>query len=354
MSEKASRIAFIDGLRGIAILAVILFHAFTAWHAFVPYGSTYAAFPLFKYGYLGVELFFLISGFVILMTLEKCHTFSEFMWRRWKRLFPAMALCSALIFLTAGLLPERPAGAISARDLIPGLSFIEPSVWTYLLGTKQGVIEGAFWSLYVEFKFYAIFGALFFLAGRTRALAGLAIIFFVSSALMNLIAKETGLKGLTLLREAALQIDGKFFIWFLAGALSYQYYVAPSRRNLAIMTPAFIICCFWQKGNSIYAEIAICALFLSAVAFPRVQATLSTRSLLFLGFISYPLYLIHENAMIALIVKFGTFAAVPGLLLPVLPVALLVGIAWMAAAFAEPFMRKMLDARGEPRPAMGL
>jgi peptidoglycan/LPS O-acetylase OafA/YrhL len=309
---------------------------------------------LFKYGWLGVELFFLISGFVILMTLERCRTFSEFMWRRWKRLFPAMVLCSALIFLTAGLLPERPGGAVSARDLIPGLTFIEPSAWTYLFGTEQGVIEKTFWTLFVEFKFYAIFGALFFFLGRTKALVALALIFFAASGLVKEIVKVTGFEVLGLLREAALQIDGTYFIWFLAGALAYRYYIAPSRRNLAIMAPAFIICCFWMKGSRIYAEIAICALFLSAIAFPRVRAVLSTRSLLFLGFVSYPLYLIHENAMIALTVKLGALAAVPGLLLPVLPVALLAGVAWMAATFAEPFMIKMLDARGEPRPAMGL
>ena len=77
---EIKRIEFLDGLRGLAILLVIFFHAFVRWPNIVPYGSSYSDFIFFKYGYLGVELFFLISGFVILMSLEKNkHFFSIYL-----------------------------------------------------------------------------------------------------------------------------------------------------------------------------------------------------------------------------------------------------------------------------------
>ncbi len=75
MSEK--RLDALDGLRGVAILLVMGFHFFHHLESpyykshLYPYGERFAAIPLFQYGYLGVELFFIISGFVIALTLEK-------------------------------------------------------------------------------------------------------------------------------------------------------------------------------------------------------------------------------------------------------------------------------------------
>lgn len=67
---EMQRIKFLDGLRGSAILLVVFYHAYARYPDVVPYlTNTYREFPLFKYGYWGVQLFFLISGFVILMSI---------------------------------------------------------------------------------------------------------------------------------------------------------------------------------------------------------------------------------------------------------------------------------------------
>ena len=71
---EANRIDYIDGLRGVAILGVVLFHAYARWTEVVPYGSRYSDFVIFKNGWLGVYLFFVISGFVITMTLSRTKT----------------------------------------------------------------------------------------------------------------------------------------------------------------------------------------------------------------------------------------------------------------------------------------
>ena len=74
------RIKYLDGLRGIAILLVILYHAFggNGYNGVIHYGGSFSDVLFFKFGYLGVQLFFLISGFVILMTLEKSKSFIHF------------------------------------------------------------------------------------------------------------------------------------------------------------------------------------------------------------------------------------------------------------------------------------
>ena len=117
---------------------------------------------VFEHGGLGVNLFFIISGFVIFMTLHTCETFGEFIYRRWLRLFPAMGIATALIYGSASWLLERPVGAVTWRDTLPGLLFVDSWMVNKLLLGDSKVIEGAFWSIFVEGKFYVIFGALYF------------------------------------------------------------------------------------------------------------------------------------------------------------------------------------------------
>src|SRR5258707_5399491 len=133
-----ARVEYLDGLRGIAIGLVVLFHAYARWPEIVPFGNEFASVWLFSYGFLGVELFFLISGFVILMTLTKCANFSEFILRRWLRLFPAMLISSIFLMATASSFYERPGGVPVVRALLPRLTFVSPDWWAWLLGSSQG------------------------------------------------------------------------------------------------------------------------------------------------------------------------------------------------------------------------
>lgn len=103
-----TRIESLDGLRGLAILLVLLFHTYSRWSDYIPWASIHKDFYVFKFGFLGVQLFFLISGFVIYMTLERCSSLSDFIFRRWLRLFPAMLIGTMLIYLTSFFLVERP------------------------------------------------------------------------------------------------------------------------------------------------------------------------------------------------------------------------------------------------------
>lgn len=102
-SGDNSRIEFLDGLRCFAILGVLLFHYFSRWtppwypENLYPYSSVLSR--LLSRGGYGVNHFFIISGFVITLTLFKCDNFSEFFIRRFCRLFPAMLLCSVVTFL---------------------------------------------------------------------------------------------------------------------------------------------------------------------------------------------------------------------------------------------------------------
>lgn len=346
-----NRIKFLDGFRGLAILMVVLYHAFTRWTTLVPYGTRFADFPLFEKGWLGVQLFFLISGFVILMTLEKCYSFKEFIIKRWLRLFPAMFLATLLIYLTARFLPERPGGIPHITDVIPGLLFVEP-VWIgKILRNHQGYLEGAFWSLYVEVKYYFIFGLLYFYLGRIRAIISIFSIFVIGMTIKMLV-EEMGIKVLHPINVITHQISFIHFGWFACGSLMYIYY--KEKKNiflgyaLAIGIVSSVSSLFLTFGRTpavfIWALI-ILAIFVATVYSDKLKLLLDNKALVYLGFISYPLYLIHESSMIALIIKMNRyFPSIPGLLLPVVPIALLIGIAHLIAKYGEPPVYKFLKS----------
>src|SRR3954471_184909 len=91
-TPPAARIAELDALRGLAALGVALFH----FSLLDP-----AAGPGFAIGASGVDLFFIISGFVILMTLERTRDWKDFLVGRFSRLYPAYWACVTLAALAA-------------------------------------------------------------------------------------------------------------------------------------------------------------------------------------------------------------------------------------------------------------
>jgi peptidoglycan/LPS O-acetylase OafA/YrhL len=348
MKAPAERIQHLDGLRGAAILSVLLFHAYARWLDHVPFGDRHADVPLFKYGFLGVQLFFLISGFVILMTLERSLNFRSFLFRRWVRLFPAMLACSLLIFATAGFFHERPQGAIVARDLLPGLTFTEPSWWQRVLGGEQGFVEGAFWSLYVEVKFYVLFGITFFVFGRNIAIAllsglFLASVLFAVQADLPVLSPRVSEVGLRLSQI----LSTPYFGWFAAGAMTYVYATERDPRWLVGGILIGLIAAIAGGGitsqGDRFGALLVLALFLAALLHAKVQTIAGGYFLVFIGFVSYPLYLIHENMMISMIIKLHAAAPwIPMIALPLLPIVVLVAIAWAMAAFVEPRCRKLI------------
>src|SRR5438094_6534358 len=139
------RLAEVDALRGVAALSVVLFHYTTRFAEL--YQPTPAAAVSFQGGQYGVNLFFIISGFVIFMTLERTRRTSDFVVSRFSRLFPAYWVAIAMTFaITHWLgLPGQlvDAGSAAANMLmLHGLLLRVPHV------------DGVYWTLEVELLFY--------------------------------------------------------------------------------------------------------------------------------------------------------------------------------------------------------
>jgi peptidoglycan/LPS O-acetylase OafA/YrhL len=362
-TEHTERLAHLDGLRGVAIASVVLFHAYARWGERLPYGNTFTHVPPIELGWLGVYLFFMVSGFVIFMTLERCPTWSEFAWRRWLRLFPAMLIASFLIFLTAPFLTERPAGHPTLMQLWSGLLFASPDwlqtvgelfispTWQRIFGVRVEPIEAAFWTLFVEVQFYAIAGFTYYRYGMRGALATMLGLFALALILKFAGAASNTFNGPKLVSWIgwwAGMIGIEHYGWFLAGALFYlstreRYRHEMFKEDLIIAASAIGILAalnlLVERGatlNGRLGALVVVAIFALAVVHPKGRQIASHPVLVFLGFISYPLYLVHENMMVAIMIKLAAAAPwLPGILLPILPIATVVGLAWVIATYLE-------------------
>jgi peptidoglycan/LPS O-acetylase OafA/YrhL len=306
------RIGHLDGLRGVAILLVIGYHFFSRWvpprsaQDLYPYGDVFARVPLFRFGDFGVELFFVISGYVIAMTLFRCRSLGEFALRRFARLWPAMALCSLLTFLVLRALAAPPFAA-SALHFVPSLTFIDPVLFRAVTGNEGfDWMDGGYWSLFVEVRFYA-FVALIYFASPARFAPNLLHLGLASGALQILayVLRSDGLRVLTQLLFVA-----PFLGWFLFGiAFFLMNRTGPSFRSFALLAVgALQVALQALQDNSIPMAIAggiIPLLFFGAFKLPKLQAMLSRPALRSIGAASYSLYLLHEYIGVSLIGALG-------------------------------------------------
>jgi peptidoglycan/LPS O-acetylase OafA/YrhL len=340
----------IDGLRGLAILMVVGYHYFARWPGIVPYGDSYAYFPLFKFGNLGVELFFMISGYVIFMTLNATADIKQFLWKRWTRLFPAMAVASALIFLSAVYLPDRPGSAPKVADLLPGLFFIEEHWINKFFGINARSLEGAFWTLYVEVRFYIMVSVLYFYVGKKYMVPSLTALAVVSALLYVVMQSMPDAPPIvtSLYSWMGYNLEGKYIGWFVIGMVAYERTTGHAGSwNWALMLLASVSALVQRSDSFVLVLLcsAIIGLFLLVACYRKLTGFFGCVPFAFFGAISYPLYLLNEKTGIALIVGLGRHAVLPSFALPFFALAIICIPAFVIAKYVEPAAQHMLKRK---------
>src|SRR5690242_3910537 len=144
--SRPARIRGIDALRGIAAASVVLFHYTSHYQNLFGHSKP----PLFQlsHGALGVVLFFLISGFVIFMTLQRTRRPLDFVRSRFSRLFPAYWAAMCITFIVLHILPV-PGRSATLPRLIANATMVQG-----LFGI--GSVDSVYWTLEVELCFYTI------------------------------------------------------------------------------------------------------------------------------------------------------------------------------------------------------
>lgn len=283
VSTIRERYAGIDMLRGVAILMVVFYHFTTRYfdaYNFAETPDTYLNFP----GWLGVDLFFIISGYCISLTVEKIHTLSGFWAARFSRLQPAYMACAILTFVTLLLFP-MPDGQASVVQLIGNF------LWLNTVPNLIPPIDGVYWSLIVEMKFYFYFGLFWFIHHNPKRI----LHFFTALVLLGIITQEMG-KNLDI-PEIAQLINEHILIFpysalFLFGIALQHFSDIRTREAISyfVLSVVCILICDRYEDVLLYAL----ALLPLSVLFIRLKNRFSFQPLIFIGIMSYSWYLLHQ------------------------------------------------------------
>jgi peptidoglycan/LPS O-acetylase OafA/YrhL len=285
----------VDGLRAIAVLAVIIFHANSS---------------LLPNGFVGVDFFFVISGFLITRLLvlgieDGTFSFADFYARRIKRIFPAYIVVAVATFVVASYLLIPDDYLFYTTSLAASFAFVSNVFFSMLSWGYFGDRTAEFpllhtWSLSVEEQFYFIFPLV--LIGLYRycrryvfpALILIALVFLLISEY-----KVAELKSYFLITTRAHEL----LIGALTFFLSRRFPAQPGLGSEALGTVglAFMLAStfMFKDGdtfpglNSLYPCIGTALVIYSGQANTRLSKLLANKLFVAIGLISYSLYLWH-------------------------------------------------------------
>jgi peptidoglycan/LPS O-acetylase OafA/YrhL len=293
------KIPQLDALRGIAILLVI------AHNATLHYGTTSYLHPLFDRGWMGVDLFFVLSGFLIsgilLDTKESPNYFKNFYARRVLRIWPLYYCLLAFMFV---VLPHASASQGAAI-------FAKSSPWwaypfflqNFLLplSTDAAGPLGVTWSLAIEEQFYLVWPIIVrFLSKRQVAI--LAAVEIAASPFLRYFLEA---HHIHIYANFFCRLDGLMLGAFLAALVRSkdfvrERYIGLALAVLAVATPLAVIFDLRQAEWIVFTFTSLAAgaiVYLSMFWQQKwFQWPLANRFLLFTGTISYGLFLLHKIA----------------------------------------------------------
>lgn len=354
-----SRLEQLDGLRGLAALVVVVHHYFGREDAHTfPHAELAAQVPFaYHFGPFGILLFFLLSGFVIMMTLERCNGILDFFGRRIARLWPAMLVCatlSAILINVSGVSDYYGTdNEVSWFDWLSSIFFIPPDLLADKLGLtladRPNWVEGVYWTLWYEVRFYALIAIVFLIAPRGWFFWLWAGVQAVSLAVLAAPAVAESLRFQLFWPELVFMPG--YLGWFGLGVVGFMYWsrrvtlpviligilamvqiwlrpvltlVAP--ENASVMTS-------WGDRDPVVFPFILAAFALFLIRSP-VMRFLSWRPLLAIGLASYPLYLFHEQPGLITFMLVAE-AGLPSWLGPALAIPLVIVAALLIHRFME-------------------
>lgn len=322
--KNQNRIIELDIFRGLAAILVVLFH-FTARYDTIFETDTMKWFE-FSYGHYGVQLFFIISGFVIFMTLERCKSSLEFIKRRFIRLYPTFWICMVITFIITSIagitrFERTPIDFVANITMLPNL-----------LGYKA--IDGVYWSLEVELLFY------FFMI----ILLQFKLLKYVFAILLLWLFSGILIHYFHIPYLHVILITGHNYL-FISGISFYKIW--KNREGEVLHYHFLLVICLiygFTKDLEEGSIVTICFALFYLFIYGKLNFMKSLKMIklfVFLGDISYALYLIHQ--FIGMIIIFYLSRYVDNyFILLIVPLMVSISLAWLVTDVLEKRIQQKL------------
>jgi len=364
MKNTNNRITILDSFRFFAILSVMLFHYYSLWFIpkhdinMYPYGKTY---DYFSYGYLGVDFFFMLSGFVIAYSLAGSINFIIFWKKKLIRLLPPILLCSLTTLIVFRLLDTGNLleNSHSFKNVLTSIALISPNIINHIFGTHRDYINGSYWFLWPEVQFYFIASVLYFFSKKhfVRNYAFLSIFIHASYYVINRIIANTFSTNRLHLHLSTNSIS-QYQFWtnsfnfieynllFLIGIMLFQLYNQRTNTwtiTFLALTAALEFIHLGPIEN--WIVMGIVAMFLLFIFAPQFLDWLNLKPLIAVGVSSYSLYLIHEFIGVLLIHKYANYFGKFNFIFPILLIVSFMILCYLSYNYVEQPIGKFLKQR---------
>ena len=305
---KSNRIYILDDLRGIAILVVLIYHYFFVYYKDKEISNIFLTNyhilnDYFNLGAFGISLFFLVSGFVIPMSLkgkQNLKNVYNFFVKRFFRLYPSYWI--GIIFIVTTTFLVTNTMQYTFKQIIINFTMIQD-----VFRTEN--IDGVFWTLMIELKFYILTAILFYfnLLKDIKYIVLLLLLLSTATLYYGYVYQTGTYLGNGLWAYLMLMYLGTAF---------YSYYKKNIDRKILLFL-IFIVSIYYlfnfsylpisEYGDKLgYSLATVFAIFVFIIAlnYKKSLSNITT----FLGNISYPFYLIHQVVGYLLITSFIDFS----------------------------------------------
>lgn len=286
--DSINRIQELDSLRGIAALLVLFFH----FSLLKPELLNFT-----KFGVTGVDLFFIISGFVITMSLDRIRFGYQFVINRFSRLYPtywiSVIFTFVIIFINKQFFGFEPQNPLPISDFFYNLTMFQS-----YFGVKD--LDGPYWTMIIEMLFYLVMLYLFLTKSLKHAVAFLIPLILLGTVLTEFHWFQpfsmAYFKNFPLAQSLPL---------FVSGILFYKLF---KKDKYLLLTSGLIICCYFLQVL-LFTKVGRANYYISHPEYKAVLGVyfglfflfvfgklrfIVNRTTLFLGKISFALYLIHQ------------------------------------------------------------
>lgn len=329
-----NRLEELDSLRGIAALIVVVFHY--TMH------QTGPGHPL-QLGSTGVDLFFIISGFVIFMSLSNVKTAKEFIINRVSRLYPTYWTCVTCTFLLN-------RACTTGSEQYPRATVLEyaanMTMFQHFFRVRD--LDDPYWTMIVEMLFY-IGMVILFKKNLLRYIVPIGFMLLPVTLMLHALKEyyvvDKLLDGLIIIRYIPL---------FFAGILFYKI---KGNEKPVWRLYGIVLCCLiaqvllfkhinreWIMNQMQYALTLVLYFTLFVLFVQNRLKFIVTKPTLFIGKVSFSLYLIHQFVSLEIVIPFLTkqlqinyWIASFGICLP-----LMIGVAWLITHYIETPMNRWM------------